>query len=73
MNKMEELLEILTDVDARMERSRLDYMLVGSILSGVYGEPRFTRDIDLVVALTRFMEKWSSFLGVKAELLELKP
>jgi len=34
-----------------LEGRRLTYMLVGSLASGVYGEPRLTLDIDVVVAL----------------------
>lgn len=31
----------------------LDYMVTGSVASSSYGEPRFTHDIDLVLALPR--------------------
>lgn len=34
-----------------LETQQLPYMLVGSLASGVYGEPRLTQDIDVVVAL----------------------
>jgi hypothetical protein len=36
----------------KMETASIDYMIVGSIAGTVYGEPRLTRDIDLVVALS---------------------
>jgi len=35
-----------------LERLSIPYALVGSWGSGIYGEPRFTRDIDIVVELT---------------------
>ncbi len=43
---------------------RLPYMVTGGVASVVYGEPRFTRDIDLVIALQpgdarRFASAWS--------------
>lgn len=34
-----------------LETQQFAYMLVGSLASGVYGEPRLTQDIDVVVAL----------------------
>ncbi|MBI1832123.1 MAG: hypothetical protein HYR84_11810 [Planctomycetes bacterium] len=35
-----------------LERLAIPYMLVGSFASSAYGEPRFTRDIDIVLDLT---------------------
>ena len=42
---------------------RIPYMVTGGVASVVYGEPRFTRDIDLVIALKpgdarRFAGAW---------------
>ena len=34
-----------------LEASEIPYMITGGVASVVYGEPRFTRDIDLVLAL----------------------
>lgn len=34
-----------------LETLRIDYMLVGSVASSAYGEPRLTQDIDVVVDL----------------------
>ena len=34
-----------------LERIEIPYMVVGSVASGAYGEPRLTRDIDIVVDL----------------------
>lgn len=44
-----------------LERLGLPYMITGGVASVVYGDPRFTRDVDLVVDLrpdgvTPFME-----------------
>ena len=35
-----------------IENSKMDYMIVGSVAGSIYGEPRLTRDLDLVVALS---------------------
>ena len=45
-------LDIVRDVSARLERGGLAYMLTGSMAMNYYAQPRMTRDIDLVVALT---------------------
>lgn len=39
------------DVLARLESAGLDYMVVGSVASIIYGEPRMTADMDVVVEL----------------------
>jgi hypothetical protein len=44
---------------------RIPYLVTGGVASVIYGEPRFTRDIDLVVALRpvdarRFAESFSA-------------
>jgi Nucleotidyl transferase AbiEii toxin, Type IV TA system len=36
-----------------LERTAIPYMITGGVASVVYGEPRFTRDIDVVLALDR--------------------
>ena len=51
MNRLNEL-EVLREVCARLESARIDYMLTGSLAMNYYAQPRMTRDIDLVVALT---------------------
>lgn len=43
-----ELLRRVIDV---LEEQGITYLLVGSLASGVYGEPRLTHDIDIVVEL----------------------
>lgn len=45
-------LDIVRDASARLERGCLAYMLTGSMAMNYYAQPRMTRDIDLVVALT---------------------
>ena len=45
-------LDIVRDVSARLERGGLAYMLTGSMAMNYYAQPRMTRDIDLVIALT---------------------
>lgn len=44
-------LEVLQDATTRLERAGIQYMLTGSIALSYYGEPRMTRDIDLVAEL----------------------
>ena len=41
----------LSQVVGRLESASIDYMIAGSVASSVYGEPRTTRDIDIVVAV----------------------
>ncbi len=41
--------EVVVHAVSALERLGLTYMLVGSIASSVYGEPRQTFDIDIVV------------------------
>lgn len=35
-----------------LERLDITYMVVGSLASGAYGEPRMTQDIDIVIQAT---------------------
>jgi hypothetical protein len=43
--------ELLCRVVEILEEQNITYLLVGSLASSVYGEPRLTRDIDVVVEL----------------------
>ena len=43
--------ELLRHVVNILEEQGITYLLVGSLASGVYGEPRLTHDIDVVVDL----------------------
>jgi len=49
---MHDELDIVRDVSARLEEGGIAYMLTGSMAMNYYAQPRMTRDIDLVVALT---------------------
>jgi hypothetical protein len=44
--------ELLRHAVELLERLDIPYMLVGSLASGVYGEPRLTQDIDIVISPT---------------------
>ena len=44
--------ELVRKVIETLESQRLPYMVVGSLASAVYGQPRLTQDIDVVVALS---------------------
>jgi hypothetical protein len=48
---MPDQLAVLTHLAARLDAAGIPYMLTGSIAAGVYGQPRMTRDIDLVAVL----------------------
>ena len=43
--------ELLRRVLEELEERGITYLLVGSLASGVYGEPRLTLDLDIVVEL----------------------
>jgi hypothetical protein len=44
----------LLKLDARqLEATVIDYMITGSVVSSLQGEPRATHDIDVVVAFAR--------------------
>ncbi len=45
--------ELLRRTVSILEEMGVTYMIVGSYASGTLGEPRFTQDIDIVVALIR--------------------
>ena len=49
---MQNELDIVRDVSARLDGAGLAFMLTGSMAMNYYAQPRMTRDIDLVVALT---------------------
>ena len=44
-------LDVFRDVVGRLEKSGIDYYLVGSLAATYYGRPRFTNDVDLVLHL----------------------
>ncbi|MBI3535012.1 MAG: nucleotidyl transferase AbiEii/AbiGii toxin family protein [Deltaproteobacteria bacterium] len=43
------LLDVFSVVISRLETNHIEYMVVGSVASIVYGEPRMTKDMDLVI------------------------
>jgi len=45
-------MDVLRDVSERLTSAGINFMVTGSVAMGYYAEPRMTRDIDLVVALT---------------------
>jgi hypothetical protein len=46
-------LEVLKLIAARLDALGVHYMLTGSVAAGWYGQPRMTRDIDLVAVERR--------------------
>ncbi len=54
-----EPLDLLRILAATFERLGLEYLVTGSMATIAYGEPRFTNDLDIVVALTE--ERLDSF------------
>jgi hypothetical protein len=48
---MQNELDIVRDVSARLDAANIGYMLTGSMAMNYYAQPRMTRDIDVVVAL----------------------
>lgn len=48
-----ELAELLHRVTASFEALEIPYLVTGSMATIAYGEPRFTRDIDVVVRLEK--------------------
>ena len=45
-------LDVVRDVSNRLDAVGLEFMLTGSMAMNFYAQPRMTRDIDLVIALT---------------------
>ncbi|MFA6544479.1 MAG: hypothetical protein WCS99_08640 [Limisphaerales bacterium] len=48
---MQNELDIVRDVSARLDGAGIGYMLTGSMAMNYYAQPRMTRDIDVVVEL----------------------
>jgi len=49
---MKNELDILGDISSKLQRLGIPFMLTGSMALNYYAQPRFTRDIDIVVLLT---------------------
>jgi hypothetical protein len=50
---MSEELEVLITVTGRLETADIPYMITGSMAANYYTVPRMTRDIDIVVELSK--------------------
>jgi len=48
---MLEELEVLKTISQRLEDAHIPFMLTGSFAMAYYGQPRMTRDLDLVVSM----------------------
>jgi len=49
--------ELLKKVIQALDDARIEYMLTGSVVSSLQGEPRSTHDIDMVVAIEKAAAK----------------
>lgn len=49
---MQNEIDVVRDVSAKLEAAGIAYMLTGSMAMNYYAQPRMTRDIDLVLAAT---------------------
>ena len=45
-------IDIVRDISQRFEQARIAYMLTGSMAMNYYAQPRMTRDIDVVIAIS---------------------
>jgi hypothetical protein len=68
-------LDIVRDVSQRLDAAAIDYMLTGSMAMNYYAQPRMTRDIDIVVALSigdagRMLELFSPDYYVSREAVD---
>jgi hypothetical protein len=45
-------IDVVRDISRRFERAGIGYMLTGSMAMNYYAQPRMTRDIDVVIAIT---------------------
>jgi len=45
-------IDIVRDISRRFEQVDIPYMLTGSMAMNYYAQPRMTRDIDVVVAIS---------------------
>jgi hypothetical protein len=61
--------ELLIKTISFLNDEKIPYMLVGSFVSSIYGEPRTTQDVDLVIQLHMnpelFREKSRRIWGAK--------
>ena len=45
-------IDVVKDISRRFEQAHIPYMLTGSMAMNYYAQPRMTRDIDVVIAIT---------------------
>ena len=58
-------LDFITIFINRLNRAGLQYMITGSVACAIYGEPRFTNDIDLVLEVSsKSVEKIPEMFGL---------
>src|SRR5712672_454033 len=46
-------IDIVRDISRRFEQAGIPYMLTGSMAMNYYAQPRMTRDIDVVIAISQ--------------------
>ncbi len=68
-------LEILFLVTKRLEELKLPYFISGSMASIKYGEPRFTRDADIVIRMlpvhvAEFVKKFEADFAISADAVQ---
>lgn len=49
--------ELLKKVIHVLEESAIEYMVTGSLVSSIQGEPRSTHDIDIIIAIDKLKAK----------------
>ncbi len=47
------IMTVFQEVLPRLENAKIPYMVVGSLSSIVYGEPRMTKDMDIVIDIKK--------------------
>lgn len=69
--------DVFRTVQAALEAADIPYMVTGSFASSIHGEPRASKDIDIVISATRekliaFVEQFPSdrYYAVKEDALE---
>jgi hypothetical protein len=58
--------DFLRRISAALERSEIPYMVTGSMASSMYGVPRATNDVDIIIAPTR--EQMETFIQLMQRL-----
>ena len=70
---MQNEIDIIRDVAARLEGVGIPYMLTGSMAMNYYAQPRMTRDIDLAGCDTAYIERWTRELDLFTLWQECQP